>query len=45
MRYEVRWSNGFWKLFDTYRYTSLDRFYLESEAVTAVAWMNSRKEN
>jgi hypothetical protein len=47
-RYEARWNNGFWKVFDTYRYTSvyvtsLDRglFRLQGDAKDAAAGMNA----
>jgi hypothetical protein len=43
MRYEVRFSNGAWKAFDTVNYRSYDIFRLQSEAVLAVAWLNANR--
>lgn len=40
MKYEVRWSNGFWKTFDTSRYESVAVHYSQAEAVIAVSKAN-----
>lgn len=41
MRYEVRWSNGYWKLFDTKIYASVDTFGLKTQA--AEAWLDANE--
>lgn len=41
-RYEVRWSNGYWKLFDTHWYCSAEIHFLRSDAIEAANWLNSR---
>ena len=33
---ELRWSNGYWKLFDTERYTSIAMFGLKKDAIEAL---------
>lgn len=35
MRFEVRFSNGYWKLFDTVEYESAELFYIKREADAA----------
>jgi hypothetical protein len=42
MRYEVRWGNGYWRVFDTERYTTHSLCGLKKEAVVAVAMLNKR---
>jgi hypothetical protein len=42
MRYQVRWSNGYWKLFDAKTYASVDTFGLEAQAVEAAASANTQ---
>lgn len=42
MRYEVRWANGYWRIFDTERYTTLSLSDRKKEAVAAVAVLNKR---
>lgn len=39
-RFEVRWSNGAWKLFDTHWYSSIDIFGTAKEAWAALARKN-----
>lgn len=36
MRFEVRFSNGFWKVFDTFRYRSAGMFGLKTLATEAL---------
>jgi hypothetical protein len=36
MRYELRWSNGAWKLFDTFWYAGIQAFGLKKDAEAAV---------
>jgi hypothetical protein len=45
MRFETRFANGYWRSFDTQRYTTVRLHYLLSEAVSDVAWMNSRESS
>jgi hypothetical protein len=40
MRYQARWSNGYWKLFDMKMYTDLDTFGLQAQAAEAAASAN-----
>jgi hypothetical protein len=40
MKYEVRWSNGFWKTFDRSRYESVAVHGTQAEAIIAVAKAN-----
>jgi len=40
MRYQVRWSNGYWKLFDTQEYRSVDIFRLRAHAEEALSQVN-----
>ena len=42
MKYEVRWSNGFWKTFDTDRYESVAVHHSEAEAIVAAARANGK---
>lgn len=42
-RWTVRFSNGFWKAFDTYRYTTQVIYLSYADAVKAVARVNSFK--
>ena len=42
-RFQVRFSNGFWKSFDTEEYTSVDIHLLKKEAVQAVRKLNGEK--
>lgn len=40
MRYEIRWSNGYWKVFDTRFYCSVEAFGLRTHAEDALLeWM------
>lgn len=40
MRYEIRFSNGAWKLFDTQEYTSVAAFGLRAWAEEALERVN-----
>lgn len=42
MRYQVRWSNGFWKTFDSYAFVDIERHATAKDAEAAVAAMNVR---
>lgn len=42
MRYEVRFRNGYHKLFDTLEYTEIGLFFMKSEADKACKEANSR---
>lgn len=44
MRYEARWNNGYWKTFDTVRYTDVALHGLQGECMSHVAKMNARPE-
>jgi hypothetical protein len=44
MRYEVRWSNGFWKVFDTKFYCSVEVLGLREQAVKATQEWNANDE-
>lgn len=41
-RFQVRWANGFWRLFDTFNYTTVDLAYTEKEALGACAEANAQ---
>lgn len=43
MRFEVRFSNGYWKLFDTRRYESVGLFYLKAYALAAAYEANTNE--
>lgn len=45
MRFETRWANGYWRVFDTQRYTTVRLHWLLSEAMSDVARMNSKNED
>jgi hypothetical protein len=36
-RFQVRWANGYWKIFDTWRYCAVDIFDLKKDADNALA--------
>jgi hypothetical protein len=40
MRYEVRWANGSWRVFDTQQYTTHSLVGTQKEAVAAVSRLN-----
>jgi hypothetical protein len=40
MRYEVRWCNGYWGLFDTESFARVDTFSLKTYALEACFWAN-----
>ncbi len=40
MRYETRWSNGFWKVFDTIEYTSIEAHHTKASVDEAVRVAN-----
>lgn len=42
-RYQTRFSNGFWKTFDTHTYTSIRVHYTQADAVIAAARFNTPK--
>ena len=42
MRYEVRWSNGYWKLFDNHFYRGFAAFGLKKDALKALTRMQQR---
>lgn len=42
-RYQTRFSNGFWKTFDTLTYSSVRTHYLHTEARDAAARFNVPK--
>lgn len=42
MRYEVRWNNGYWKLFDKHYYTDAAIFGLKKEAEQEAAKANAQ---
>ena len=41
-RYQVRWSNGYWKTFDTFLYCGISLHQSKVDAEHAVADLNSR---
>jgi len=41
MRYEVRWNNGYHKLFDTVEYTDVGLFFVKTEADKACREANA----
>lgn len=43
-RYQVRFSNGYWKLFDTDLYASVDSFGLKTNALNACFFANETGE-
>lgn len=42
MRYEVRWGNGAWKVFDVQKYTDVEICRTEKEAARIAATMNAK---
>jgi hypothetical protein len=40
MRYQVKWNNGFWKVFDTVNYKDVAMHLLEVDAVDHVKFLN-----
>jgi len=42
MRYIVKWTNGYWKTFDTVQYTDVAMHYLKTEAEANVLRLNNR---
>lgn len=42
MRYQARWSNGYWKTFDTVGYKDVAMHLLKREADEAVTKLNAR---
>jgi hypothetical protein len=40
MRYQVRWSNGFWKTFDTERFADVEMHPTQKVAEEKVAELN-----
>lgn len=45
MRYTTKFTNGFWKAFDTQEYKDVGIFLLKKEAVLAVKNLNQTKGN
>lgn len=43
MRYQARWSNGYWKTFDAVKFEDIAVHALQREAVEAVARLNARR--
>jgi hypothetical protein len=35
-RFQIKWSNGYWKIFDTWRFKDLDIFDLRKDAEQAL---------
>jgi hypothetical protein len=44
MRYEKRWNNGYWKVFDTHRYTDKASVRTEKECDETVKRLNKKKD-
>lgn len=42
MRYQAKFANGAWKLFDSHEYADIDIFDRQVEAEDAAAYMNAR---
>lgn len=40
MRYQARWSNGYWKTFDSRKFEDVEIHMLEKNAVEHVARLN-----
>lgn len=40
MRYRTRWSNGFWKAFDSVRFKDTAVFFTKADADKSVARLN-----
>lgn len=43
MRYRVRWSNGFWKAFDSIKFRDISKHNTEVSAIAAVADLNGKE--
>jgi hypothetical protein len=43
MRFEVRWNNGYWKVFDTHKYTDVNKAFLKKDALAQVKKLNKGK--
>ena len=43
MRYQVRWTNHYWKTFDTHAYTDAAIHMTRAEAEANVARLNSQR--
>jgi len=41
-KFEARWSNGSWKLFNTHTFAAVEPFYLQRDAVHAAERANAR---
>jgi len=41
MRYLAKFTNGYWRLFDSEEYEEIDIFDRQVEADQAAAWMNA----
>lgn len=42
-RYEKRWANGFWRVFDTYEYTTHSIYGTEKECNRALGIGNNKQ--
>lgn len=42
MRYQARWSNGYWKTFDSVRFEDIALHSSQKDAITAVARANRK---
>lgn len=42
MRYQARWSNGYWKTFDSIRFEDVAIHFLKREADESAVKMNAR---
>jgi len=43
MRYEIRWANGSWRLFDVDQYTTVELFFIKREADAACERANGAR--
>lgn len=41
MRYEIRWANGSWRVFDTLHYTTVELCATQAETERAVDTLNA----
>lgn len=42
-RYQVRFSNGYWKAFDTFLYKTVREHDWQADAYDHAAWLNNRR--
>jgi len=43
MKYIVKWTNGYWKCFDTYKYEDISMHGLKSDADKACQRLNAQR--